>query len=59
MMEDLQQAYAAYQAALVNLPNPKVSAFVPVCMPLFRIDNRWANCLTAGTEALVWHRYSL
>ncbi|KAL0470526.1 hypothetical protein QR685DRAFT_442085 [Neurospora intermedia] len=23
MMEDLQQAYAAYQAALVNLPNPK------------------------------------
>lgn len=25
MMDDLQQAYAAYQSALVNLPNPKVS----------------------------------
>jgi len=24
MMDDLQQAYAAYQSALVNLPNPKV-----------------------------------
>lgn len=23
MMDDLQQAYAAYQSALVNLPNPK------------------------------------
>ena len=25
MMDDLQQAYAAYQNALVNLQNPKVS----------------------------------
>jgi hypothetical protein len=25
MMDDLQQAYNAYQTALVNLPNPKVS----------------------------------
>lgn len=24
MMDELQQAYAAYQSALVNLPNPKV-----------------------------------
>ncbi len=23
-MDELQQAYAAYQSALVNLPNPKV-----------------------------------
>lgn len=59
-MEDLQQAYAAYQAALVNLPNPKVRAFVPLGVSLFRIDNGLANCLLiAGTEALVWHRYSL
>jgi glucose repression mediator protein len=27
MMDDLQQAYAAYQSALVNLPNPKVSKY--------------------------------
>lgn len=27
MMDDLQQAYAAYQNALVNLPNPKVRRF--------------------------------
>lgn len=45
MMEDLQQAYAAYQAALVNLPNPKVSAFVPFRVPLFRLGNGLANCL--------------
>lgn len=25
MMDDLQQAYAAYQNALINLRNPKVS----------------------------------
>lgn len=36
-MEDLQQAYAAYQAALVNLPNPKVRSFVPPGVPLFRV----------------------
>jgi hypothetical protein len=26
MLDDLQQAYAAYQSALVNLRNPKVRA---------------------------------
>jgi hypothetical protein len=28
MMDDLQKAYAAYQQALNNLPNPKVVTFV-------------------------------
>lgn len=59
MMEDLQQAYAAYQAALVNLPNPKVRALIPFCMLRFKLDNSLANCLAVGAEALVWHRYSL
>lgn len=27
MMDDLQQAYAAYQNALINLRNPKVCAY--------------------------------
>ena len=28
MMDDLQQAYAAYQSALMNLSNPKVSGLL-------------------------------
>lgn len=37
MMDDLQQAYAAYQNALINLRNPKVHdapAADPVGQPL-------------------------
>lgn len=58
MMEDLQQAYAAYQAALVNLPNPKVSALVPFERALFQ-HLAYRPSPTVGAEALVWHRYSL
>jgi glucose repression mediator protein len=31
MMDDLQQAYAAYQNALINLPNPKVTNHLSSC----------------------------
>ena len=34
MMDELQQAYAAYQSALVNLQNPKV--FGGISVPLIR-----------------------
>jgi len=29
MMDDLQQAYTAYQSAVVNLRNPKVISYPP------------------------------
>lgn len=48
MMDDLQQAYAAYQNALINLRNPKV------CKP--QLAHSVGQLLTAhhiGAEALV------
>lgn len=33
MMDDLQQAYAAYQNALINLANPKVSTIPCLRLP--------------------------
>lgn len=55
MMDDLQQAYAAYQNALINLRNPKVRS------DYFHRCSR-DHILTGshvGTQAMVWHRYSL
>lgn len=52
MMDDLQQAYAAYQNALINLRNPKVShanSRAALNHPLIRLH--------VGAQALVrhWH----
>lgn len=52
MMEDLQQAYAAYQQALYHLRDPKVRFHL---IPISAL----AKVLMAGTETLVWYRYSL
>ena len=53
MMDDLQQAYSAYQQALVNLQNPKVNN----ChLTLMRGVTKLSP---AGTKALVWNRYSI
>lgn len=46
MMDDLQQAYAAYQSALVNLPNPKVCN-----VPVSTISHR----LTVFQEPKLWY----
>lgn len=49
MMDNLQDAYTAYQQALYYLPDPKVNQMI--CH---------SNCLltlTAGAQALVWNRY--
>jgi tetratricopeptide (TPR) repeat protein len=53
MMDDLQQAYAAYQSALVNLRNPKVSLLTQRNMAL-----QLCRILTydhAGASSLVRH----
>jgi len=52
MMDDLQQAYSAYQQALYHLRDPKV---------LMLIRNHAKLTLTTlpGTKALVWYRDSL
>ena len=47
MMDDLQQAYAAYQSALVNLPNPKVCN-----VPAF---DATAHRLTVIQEPKLWY----
>lgn len=53
MMDDLQQAYAAYQQALYHLRDPKVC----VCPNSLL---QWPGLTeTPGTSALVWHWYSL
>lgn len=41
MMDDLQQAYAAYQNALINLANPKVNTIA--CLRLSSLAHRQAN----------------
>lgn len=48
MMDDLQQAYSAYQQALYHLSDPKVTLLFP-----FRVRASLTTLL--GTQALVWH----
>lgn len=51
-MEDLQQAYAAYQQALYHLRDPKVSIFPqPDSAPLTK--------LCSGAEIVVWYWHTL
>ena len=52
MTEDLQKAYDAYQQALVNLRDPKVS-------PVTNIILEAAADRHSGPYALVWHRHPL
>lgn len=51
MMDNLQDAYTAYQQALYYLSDPKV------CIKYLRSDRLLIICL--GTEALVRYRYSI
>lgn len=53
MMDDLQQAYNAYQNALVHLPSPKVSS----CKCYLALQDAYTYCL--GSSPVVWHRYPL
>jgi hypothetical protein len=54
MMDDLQQAYNAYQTALLHLPNPKVS------YPVQRFSvSLLTRDKTLGAPAVVWHRHPL
>lgn len=47
MMDDLQQAYAAYQNALINLRNPKV--YIYICHPHSRRPPTMLTYLPVGT----------
>ena len=51
MMEDLQQAYAAYQQALYHLRDPKVGRCLHSCAQ--------ANSLMVGTKTMVRNRNTL
>ena len=51
MMDDLQQAYSAYQQALYHLRDPKVST--PVASFIPGVD------MFLGAKTLVWHWNSL
>ena len=51
MMDDLQQAYSAYQQALYHLSDPKVCLHEQV--------GGHATDVCTGAEALVWHRHTL
>lgn len=52
MMDNLQEAYTAYQQALYYLPDPKVcTATLLVYYTL--------SLIFAGTQVVVWHRYPL
>ncbi len=53
MMDELQQAYNAYQTALGHLPNPRVRFPHPA-----HYEKR-ANWVAIGPPALVWDRYPL
>lgn len=46
MMEDLQQAYSAYQQALYHLKDPKVSSALGP-------RKRWLTRISLGTQAVV------
>ena len=48
MMDNLQDAYTAYQQALYYLPDPKVCP---------RISNQGPANIHSGAKALVWYRY--
>lgn len=52
MTENLQKAYDAYQQALVNLRDPKVS-------PMYLAEREGHANACQGSNALVWHRHSL
>lgn len=52
MMEDLQQAYSAYQQALYHLRDPKVGI-------LELIRSTKLIGAPPGAETLVWHRYPI
>lgn len=49
MMDDLQQAYSAYQQALYHLRDPKV------CVP----TPTYCKADVLGTQIVVWDRYPL
>lgn len=53
MMDELQQAYTAYQSALYNLRDPKVRETVSVNIQLNLI------LFLTGTQIVVWHRNTL
>lgn len=50
MMDNLQEAYGAYQQALYYLPDPKVR-------PAIVDDAPSSSNNSLGTKALVWHWY--
>lgn len=51
MMDDLQQAYSAYQQALYHLSDPKVCLVNPLVLSSSNIGT--------GAQALVWHWHSV
>lgn len=51
MMDDLQQAYSAYQQALYHLSDPKVRL-----MRNLQLHVSHGLTIAPGTEALVWDR---
>jgi general transcriptional corepressor CYC8 len=50
MLDNLQEAYTAYQQALYYLPDPKVCSVIHFPS---------TELIVSGAKALVWHRYSL
>lgn len=54
MMDNLQEAYSAYQQALYHLQDPKVGGSATSSA-----DIQTANIPPLGTQALVWHRHPL
>ena len=54
-MEDLQQAYSAYQQALYHLRDPKVS----LTPNPFLFFSGLANWVNVGAETMVWHWHSV
>lgn len=57
MMDDLQQAYAAYQNALINLRNPKVRS--DYLTAAHETPHSLIASYDLGTQAMVRHWYSL
>lgn len=51
MMDDLQQAYSAYQSALINLQNPKVSATQDLTTDKFVLADARCRNLVFGTAS--------
>lgn len=57
MMDDLQQAYSAYQNALVNLRNPKVSN--ALTSPSESPSATLVTDSLKGPAPMVWHWYTV